>query len=483
MGGPTIGDGAGPVAGPGHNREVQEEPGRPPLAPGTGHLGAQRHRDGPTTADGPRRAGAPAERDGHHRHHDDGGRSPSPVVRGAWGAWGLAVGAYLIAVFHRTSLGVASLAAEHRFGIGPSLLATFVACQLALYTALQIPSGAMADRFGPRRMLTAALLCLAGGEVLFGWGPDVASALAGRALVGVGDGLTFLSVLRLVQNWFPSTRYGLLSALTSLVGSVGQLISTEPLRLSLVHLGWAPTFIGSAAITAAAALVMAACVRDRPPSGPPLPLREHPNMRRSVAHAMGVSGTWRGMWAHFALTGPFVVFTALWGYPYLVRAQHYSGTRASLALALVVVSAGLSAPFVGVLIVRAPRARIPAVIICGLALLAVWSAVLAYPGPVPGALVVLLCVVTGVGGPTSVIGFDLAREANPPERGGAATGVVNIGGFSAAVVADLVVGWVLDLAGHGGRDAAGFRLALVAVPVVVVVGLVQFWRLGRTATR
>ena len=447
---------------------MHEEPGRFRLVPPSKRLRAERGRSSELATIGQRerRAGAP-EVDGTRRGGGSGGGA-----RGAWAAWGLAVGAYLIAVFHRTSLGVASLTAEHRFHIGSSLLATFVACQLALYAGLQIPSGAMADRFGPRRMLTVALACLALGEALFGWGPDVGSALTGRALVGVGDGLTFLSVLRLVQNWFPASRYGLLSALTSLVGSVGQLISTEPLRLSLVHLGWAPTFVGSAAITAGAALVMAACVRDRAASGPPLPLREHPQMRRSVAHAMRVSGTWRGMWAHFALTGPFVVFTALWGYPYLVRAQHYSGTRASLALGLVVVSSALSAPFVGMLIVRAPRARVPAVISCGLVLLATWVCVLSWPGHVPAVLVLLLCVVTGVGGPTSVIGFDLAREANPPERGGAATGVVNIGGFSAAVVADLVIGWVLDV--------AGFRLALCVVPVVVILGLVQFWRLGRT---
>src|SRR5580693_3958312 len=179
------------------------------------------------------------------RPSDDGGRSArrgGDGVRGAWAAWGLAVSAYFVAVFHRTSLGVASLEAERRFHTGPSVLATFVAVQLAVYAGLQIPTGAMADRFGPRRMLTAALVFLAAGEALFGWGTNVATALAGRALVGIGDGLTFLNVLRLVQNWFPASRYGLLTALTSLTGGVGQLVSTEPLRLSLSHLGWVATF-------------------------------------------------------------------------------------------------------------------------------------------------------------------------------------------------------------------------------------------------
>ncbi|HUY20712.1 MAG TPA: MFS transporter [Acidimicrobiales bacterium] len=413
-----------------------------------------------------------------------GSARSAPALGRAWAAWGLAVSAYFVAVFHRTSLGVASLAAEHRFHIGASVLATFVAAQLAVYAALQIPTGAMADRFGPRRMLTAALLFLAAGEALFGWGTGVGAALAGRALVGIGDGLTFLNVLRLVQNWFPASRYGMLTALTSLVGGVGQLVSTVPLRLSLVHLGWVATFAGSAAVTAGVAVVIAVTVKDRPDGSTRLPLREPSSMRRSVRHAMRTPGTWRGTWAHFALTGPFVAFTALWGYPFLVRAQHYSGRSASVVLGFVVVSAVVSAPFVGMIIGRAPRARAAAVTASALFLLASWVLVLAWgPGHVPAALVALLVVATGVGGSTSVIAFDLAREANPPERGGAATGVVNIGGFAGAVLADLAIGGVLDLVGHGGRDPGAYRSALVVVPAMVALGLVQFWRLGRRGDR
>ncbi len=402
----------------------------------------------------------------------------------AWAAWGLAVSAYFVAVFHRTSLGVASLDAEHRFHIGPSVLATFVSVQLALYAAMQIPTGAMADRFGPRRMLTVALVFLAAGEALFGQSTNVAAALTGRALVGIGDGLTFLNVLRLVQNWFPATRYGLVTALTSMTGAVGQLVSTEPLRLSLLHLGWVTTFTGAAAVTAGVAVVLGLFVRDRPDADPPLPLHPHPSMRRAVRHAMRAPGTWRGMWAHFSLTGPFVVFTALWGYPFLVRAQHYSGRSASFTLALVVLSAVSSAPFVGVLIIRAPRARPTAVVTSALALAAMWTLVLSWGGGrVPTPVVIAWAVITGVCGSTSVIAFDLAREANPPERGGAATGVVNIGGFACAVICDLTIGWVLTTVGHGGRDAAGYRPALAVVPVFIAFGLVQFWRLGRAGPR
>lgn len=387
---------------------------------------------------------------------------------------------YLLAVFHRTSLGVAAIDAEHRFHIGPSVLGAFVAVQLGLYAALQIPTGAAADRFGPRRMLTTALVFMALGEALFALSHGVPLGIAGRALVGIGDALTFLSVLRLVQNWFPSSRYGLLASLTGLVGAVGQLISTVPLRESLSHLHWGPTFAATAVVTALFAVVLVASLRDRP-SDAPVRSAEEP-MSYAVRAVMGRAGTWQGMWAHFALTGPFVVFTALWGYPFLVRVQHYSGATASVVLAGVVTTTIVSAPVVGFLMSHAPRTR-PAIVLSSMVLLlAAWGLVLLWRStPVPTVCIVVLTIATGIAAPTSVVGFDLARQANRADRGGAATGVVNIGGFTGAVVVDVLIGTLLSTVGHGGRDPGGFRLAMSLVPAMVVVGMALFVLYGRRA--
>jgi MFS family permease len=100
-------------------------------------------------------------------------------------------------------------------------------------------------------------------------------------------------------------------------------------------------------------------------------------------------------------------------------------------------------------------------------------------GRVPVVLLAAVVVTTGLGAPASVIAFDLAREANPPERGGTATGVVNIGGFACAVFADLIIGWLLDALGRGGHEAAGYRSALAVLPALTGLGLVLFWRQGR----
>ena len=82
------------------------------------------------------------------------------ATKQAWLIWSTAVLVYIAALFHRTSLGVASLEAGDRFAVGPAALGTFTVLQIGLYALMQIPTGLLVDRFGPRRVLTAAALLM-----------------------------------------------------------------------------------------------------------------------------------------------------------------------------------------------------------------------------------------------------------------------------------------------------------------------------------
>ena len=73
-----------------------------------------------------------------------------------------------------------------------------------------------------------------------------------------------------------------------------------------------------------------------------------------------------------------------------------------------------------------------------------WAVVLLWPGRAPLPVLVLLVVTISIGGPGSMVGFDLARTFNPPTRIGSATGIVNVGGFLAALSTIALIGLVLD---------------------------------------
>ena len=403
----------------------------------------------------------------------------------AWAVWAAGVGAYAVAVLHRGSLGVAGVDAVERFGVGAAVLSTFVMVQLAVYAGLQVPVGVLLDRFGSRRLITVGALLMAAGQLLLGTASDLPAAYAARVLVGAGDAATFISVIRLVAAWFPPGRVPLLTQLTGLVGQLGQLAATVPLAAALHAWGWTSAFVGLGAVGVVAAAAALATVRDAPP-GVALE-RRRGGLIAPLRAVAATPGTWLGFWSHAVTPFPMTVFLLLWGFPFLVSAQGLSTVGAGALMTVVVVATLVSGPAIGVLTARHPLRRTWMVLAIAGATAVVWAAVLVRSEPSPQWLLVLLALVLGVGGPGSAIGFDFARTANPPERLGTATGLVNVGGFATALLSVLAVGVVLDVAAAAGAEPlslAAFRpaFAVMAVPWLAgVVGVVVTRRRTRRA--
>lgn len=139
-------------------------------------------------------------------------------ARRSYLVWGVAVFAYAVAVFQRTSLGVAAAPATERFHIGASVLSSFAVLQLVTYAGMQIPVGILVDRLGSRRMIAIGALIMALGQALMSVATEPAGAVVARVLVGGGDAMTFISVLRLIPAWFPARRVPLITQLTGLLG-------------------------------------------------------------------------------------------------------------------------------------------------------------------------------------------------------------------------------------------------------------------------
>ena len=83
---------------------------------------------------------------------------PTTITARAWSVWAVGLLVYLVAVFHRSSLAVAGLAATERFDISASQLATFTMLQLLVYAGMQIPVGLLVDRFGSRSVLLCGMV-------------------------------------------------------------------------------------------------------------------------------------------------------------------------------------------------------------------------------------------------------------------------------------------------------------------------------------
>jgi MFS family permease len=382
-------------------------------------------------------------------------------------------------------LGVAALEAERRYHMGAGALSAFTAVQLGVYLAMQVPVGLAADRIGPRRSLAAGMGAIAVGEAIFALSGTLGAGLAGRALIGLGDAFIFVNVLRVAHTWFEPSRAALLTALTSLLGALGQLLTTVPAHLALDGLGWTATFAGAAALTAGLALAALGVVPDAPGASGPTSESAAPAGHDAIGATLRAAWSRRrtrlGFWAHFGLMTPFVTMTALWGYPWLVQAQGVPRETAATWLAVSVLALAASAPVVGRLGGRGPYMQVRMALVTGSLLVVSWALVLGWPGArPPHELIVAALTISGVGSAVSVVAFMLARAGNPAHVAGSATGLVNCGGFLAGSAAILATGLLL---GGDGRTAEAFQHALLPMLALSALSVVQLARLRWAAVR
>ena len=282
-----------------------------------------------------------------------------------------------------------------------------------------------------------------------------------------------------------------------MLGMAGNLAATVPLTLLLRSAGWAPSFAATGLVSLAAGAGRLAAAARRPGGAPaagaarrrasssPAPSRAGGRAPRHAAPVAGAPasrdgpplgplgpavrrvrtawhtpGTRLGFWVHFSCMSLTTMFGVLWGLPYLV-AQGFSPAGASAVLLACVLAAIAVSPAVGLVFGRFPAARVPFAIGVCLVTVTGWAVLLGcFGGRPPHPLILVVAALSAAGGPASTIGFSLARDYNAAEVVGTASGVVNVGGFSSAILASLLVGGVLELAGQSGAAGlpAGLRL-------------------------
>jgi MFS family permease len=411
-----------------------------------------------------------------------------PGGRAAWAAWSIGVSAYFLAVIHRTSLGVAGLDAAERFSIGASALSTFSILQVLVYAAMQIPVGLLVDRYGPRKVLLLGVLLLSVGQLAFAFSSSFTPALASRAILGCGDAMTFISVLRIAARWFPAAKNPLVAQLTGLAGMGGNLVTTVVLAQALHSEGWTPTFTATALLGIGVFALVALLLREAPADAgqagaAPVPAAPRPAVGAQIRDSWREPGTRLGLWVHFTTQFPGNAFGLLWGLPYLVEAQGMTRGQAGGLLTLLVFSNMAFGLFFGKLLSRTARARIPVALTVIAATAVSWAVALSWPGAHPPVwLLVALILVMGSNGPASLVGLDYARAHNPPGRLGTASGIANMGGFIGTMITLFGIGVLLDAlspGGGAGYSADAYRWAFCWMYVPLAVGTVMILRLRR----
>lgn len=399
----------------------------------------------------------------------------------SWLIFGAAAFAYLIAIVQRTSFGVAGVEATERFGVAAAVISSVAVAQIVIYAVLQIPVGVLVDKIGPTPLIVGGAVVMATGQGLLAFAPSIEFAILARALVGVGDAATFVSVIRLLPGWFSGPIVPQLSQWVGMIGQLGQIVSAFPFALLLNAQGWTTSFAIAAGASLVAAAIALGVVRRAQEQLDTAELAAIDASEGRFVAILRRPGTQIGFWAHLLAGSVSSMLGILWGYPFLTAGLGYAPSTASTVFSTMVIGTLVSGPIVGILIARFPLRRSSIVLAVTWASFVLWAAVLLWEPVPPIWLVTAFFFAVGVCGPASLIGLDVARSYNPVNAQGSAAGIANTGGFVGGFVAMLLVGFLLDVVDAarvaGGAPSAlysleGFRIAFLAAFVVGAVGSV-----------
>ena len=388
---------------------------------------------------------------------------PFPPASLAWLVWGLGAALYLIAFYQRVAPAVLTQELQREFALSGAALGNLSAFYFYGYVAIQIPTGLIADLWGPRKLLTVGAALTAAGTLLFALAPTVALASAGRLAIGAAAGVAFVAMLKLASHWMPGRQFALASGVALFVGVMGATLAGAPLRLAADAMGWRNVMIASAAVTAIVAVAIWIVARDDPVERGYLSYFPHDtgdsgggSVWQGLAIVLGYRNTLLLYVIPGALSGITLMFAGLWGVPFLVT--HYGCTTAEAATLASVLLVSWSASSIawGSLSQRLGRRKAP--MIAGLlATYALWAALVFVPGWSRPALVALL-VVLGMASSSFILVFAYAKESVPARLAGTVSGIANMGVMTGGMVMQPLAGWVLDRHWAGALTPGGARL-------------------------
>ena len=402
--------------------------------------------------------------------HPGSDRDTSTGIKAAAVAWVVTAIFYFYQYMLRSAPSVMMPQLSEAFALSSMGVASMLGLFYYGYSPFSLVAGAAMDRLGPRRVLPIAAAVVGVGALLFATGrSDLASV--GRVLQGAGGVFALVGAIYIATKNFPPSRAATLIGATQMFGMAGGSAGQFAVGPMIgAGFAWDRFWIGMGI----AGLAMGALL-----------LVLLPKEKRTERPGSGSRSTTEAFYTVFknpqsilcgVIAGllfiPTTIFDMVWGVRYLQEAHGFDYASAVIRSATVPFGWIIGCPLLGFISDRLGRRK--PVIIGGAVLLFACLAWILF-GPTGVLPPYAIGLTAGLASGAAMLPYTVTKEANPPQFGGTATGVINFLNFTFSALLGPVFAWMLQLLSSGSKPMQLEHYQMAFAPlllgVVIAIGL------------
>jgi len=374
-----------------------------------------------------------------------------PPASQSWLTLCLGIAFYFSGFFHRMVTAVMADQLMSDFNIGAASLGNFSSFYYYSYVAVQIPTGILADYWGPRKLLTTGALLSSFGAFIFAPASSIYTANMGRLIIGVSMGVAWVSILKLTTRWFRPNQFAVVTGLALCLGILGALTAGAPLRLLMNLFGWRSIIFCAGMITLILSIAIWIFMRDDPVQKGYDSYTEGINNSNQITKASVLTdllkiikyrNTWILSIVSACLIGPVLTFAGLWGIPYLTTQYKLTPVTSAILISTLLISCSIGAPVLGALSEKMGRRKTIYFYALCISLVG-WMPIL-YLQDISLWLLIVLFSIVGFASGAIVIGMAFVKESVPIGLAGTISGISNMGMEMGPMILQPTIGLLLD---------------------------------------